>query len=125
MPIYEWQYRGEARRHIGPMAQDFHKAFNLGDDDKTIATIDADGVALAAIKAQQEIIEKQQTQIDDLRQELDDFKIMMGSKRVKKLKHGTKHVDTRGEHFRSRVRLPPPPPLRNPIGFQKVQNPES
>ena len=50
MPIYEWQYKGQDRRHIGPMAQDFHKAINLGDDDKTIAAIDADGVALAAIK---------------------------------------------------------------------------
>ena len=37
--------------------------FNLGDDDKTIAAIDADGVALAAIKAQQEIIEDQEKRI--------------------------------------------------------------
>jgi hypothetical protein len=32
------------------MAQDFHAAFNLGADDKHIATVDADGVALAAIQ---------------------------------------------------------------------------
>ena len=77
MPIYEWQYIGQDRRHIGPMAQDFHKAFGLGDDDKSIAAIDADGVALAAIKAQQDIIEKQQVQIEELKKELDDLKIMM------------------------------------------------
>jgi hypothetical protein len=33
------------------MAQDFYAAFGLGKDDKTIATIDLDGVALAGIKA--------------------------------------------------------------------------
>jgi hypothetical protein len=32
------------------MAQDFKAAFGLGVDDKTIATVDADGVALAAIQ---------------------------------------------------------------------------
>jgi trimeric autotransporter adhesin len=33
------------------MAQDFHAAFGLGDDDKLISTVDADGVALAGIQA--------------------------------------------------------------------------
>jgi hypothetical protein len=86
MPIYEWQYIGQNRRHIGPMAQDFHQAFNLGDDDKTIATIDADGVALAAIKAQQEIIEDQEKRINQqeselnfLRQEIAELKSWMPS----------------------------------------------
>ena len=32
------------------MAQDFRAAFGLGEDDKHIATVDADGVALAAIQ---------------------------------------------------------------------------
>lgn len=32
------------------MAQDFYAAFGLGDDEKTISTIDPAGVALAAIK---------------------------------------------------------------------------
>jgi hypothetical protein len=84
MPIYEWQYKGQDRRHIGPMAQDFHQAFHLGDDDKTIAAIDADGVALAAIKAQQEIIEDQEkrisqheSEINFLKQEIADLKSLM------------------------------------------------
>ena len=33
------------------MAQDFHAAFGLGKNETTISSIDADGVALAAIKA--------------------------------------------------------------------------
>jgi len=33
------------------MAQDFSAAFGLGQGETTISTVDADGVALAAIKA--------------------------------------------------------------------------
>ena len=36
--------------HAGPMAQNFYAAFGLGADDTHIATVDADGVALAAIQ---------------------------------------------------------------------------
>jgi hypothetical protein len=52
MPLSEWRYKHdeEHSRHLGPMAQDFHAAFGLGADDKHIATVDADGVALAAIQ---------------------------------------------------------------------------
>ena len=35
---------------MGPMAQDFYAAFGLGEDDTHISTVDADGVALAAIQ---------------------------------------------------------------------------
>jgi len=51
LQIAEWQYNGEDIRHIGPMAQDFYKAFGLGQGETTITSVDADGVALAAIKA--------------------------------------------------------------------------
>ena len=52
LPITEWRYRGEASgvRHIGPMAQDFHAAFGLGPDDRSIGVLDASGIALAAIQ---------------------------------------------------------------------------
>jgi hypothetical protein len=52
LPMSTWSYiaQGEAIRHMGPMAQDFAAAFRLGENDTTIATIDADGVALAAIQ---------------------------------------------------------------------------
>uniref|UniRef100_A0A7C3HWH5 Peptidase S74 domain-containing protein n=1 Tax=Meiothermus ruber TaxID=277 RepID=A0A7C3HWH5_MEIRU len=53
MPIYEWSYQaqGLSVRHLGPTAQDFRAAFGLGEDDRHISTVDADGVALAAIQA--------------------------------------------------------------------------
>ncbi len=52
LPITTWNYRTEAPslRHIGPVAQDFAAAFALGADDKHIAALDANGVALAAIQ---------------------------------------------------------------------------
>src|SRR5579884_1922036 len=52
VPITTWSYKteGETVRHMGPMAQDFAAAFQLGADDKHITTIDEGGVALAAIQ---------------------------------------------------------------------------
>jgi len=52
LPISRWSYKSERGvRHVGPMAQDFYAAFNVGEDDKHITSIDEEGVALAAIKA--------------------------------------------------------------------------
>lgn len=47
-----WNYNSQdaAVRHLGPMAQDFKAAFGLGESDTGITTVDADGVALAAIQ---------------------------------------------------------------------------
>ena len=53
LPISTWQYIGdeEGGTHLGPMAQDFYRAFGLGQGETTIASIDADGVALASVQA--------------------------------------------------------------------------
>jgi len=53
VPVTTWSYIDESRqvRHMGPMAQDWHRAFGFNDDDKTINSGDFDGVNLAAIKA--------------------------------------------------------------------------
>ncbi len=53
MPVWNWNYKTQADsiRHLGPTAQDFHQAFGLGEDDKHISTVDAEGVALAGIQA--------------------------------------------------------------------------
>lgn len=51
MPITTWSYKDDqtATRHMGPVAQDFQK-FGLGSDPLRISTLDADGVACAAIQ---------------------------------------------------------------------------
>ena len=56
LPLSTWKFKAsQSRRHIGPMAQDFHAAFDglldLRSDDTTIAPIDEIGVALGAIQA--------------------------------------------------------------------------
>lgn len=58
VPIQTWNYKTDPAsvRHIGPMAQDFKAAFGLnGEDDTHISSIDAQGVALAAIQGLYEL----------------------------------------------------------------------
>lgn len=52
LPMTTWHYRSQDKsiRHIGAIAQDFYAAFNVGEDERHISTVDADGVALAAIQ---------------------------------------------------------------------------
>jgi hypothetical protein len=52
IPVERWSYKaqGPSIVHMGPTAQDFSAAFGLGEDNRHITTIDADGVALAAIQ---------------------------------------------------------------------------
>jgi trimeric autotransporter adhesin len=51
LPISEWKFKTDKSvQHIGPMAQDFKAAFNVGTDDRHIAVVDEGGVALAAIQ---------------------------------------------------------------------------
>jgi hypothetical protein len=52
LPIKNWRHKSsdDAPRHIGPMAQDFHAVFGVGNDERHIGMVDGDGVALAAIQ---------------------------------------------------------------------------
>lgn len=72
LPISSWHYKSEANHvtHIGPMAQDFKASFGLGDGDKTIATVDADGVNMAAIKALYEQVKSLTKKVQELEAKL-------------------------------------------------------
>jgi hypothetical protein len=50
LPITRWTYKGTNETHIGPMAQDFYRLFNVGLDSVSISTIDPSGVALIGIQ---------------------------------------------------------------------------
>lgn len=64
LPLSEWSYREDPEvRHVGPMAQDFKAAFNLGEGDRHIAMVDADGVALAAIQGLNRKVEEQAAEL--------------------------------------------------------------
>ncbi len=63
LPITKWNYKGQASSaHIGPTAQDFYKLFGVGDDDKSISSIDPSGIALRAI--QELIVENKKLQME-------------------------------------------------------------
>lgn len=65
LPVTTWSYiaQGDNIRHIGPMAQDFKAAFNVGESETGITTIDADGVALAAIQGLNKRLESENAQL--------------------------------------------------------------
>jgi trimeric autotransporter adhesin len=86
LPVQRWRYRNESPeiRHIGTFAQDFHSAFELGSDDKTISMADADGVALAAIQAlydrvreSAERLERKDVEIAELKRRLERIELSL------------------------------------------------
>ena len=86
LPLARWSYKEDpGTRHLGPVAQDFYAAFNVGPDDKHIATVDADGVALAAIQGLNQKLEegtrtlemelkRRDAEIAELRQTVNELK---------------------------------------------------
>ena len=71
LPISTWTYLDEPSsvRHLGPMAQDFHASFGLGDDDRTYHSVDAHGVALAAIQGLERLVKQQEQRIERIERE--------------------------------------------------------
>jgi len=76
MPISTWNYKTQAEsvRHLGPTAQDFRAAFGLGEDDKHISTVDAQGVALAGIQALYQTVTQLKQNLADRDREIDDLR---------------------------------------------------
>jgi hypothetical protein len=76
LPIQSWNYRDEdsTTRHVGPTAQDFRAAFGLGANETAIATVDADGVALAALQALERRTREQGRKIQELRSALEQLR---------------------------------------------------
>ena len=76
VPILTWNYKAQAKsiRHMGPTAQDFREAFDLGEDEKHISTVDAQGVALAGIQALYKISQEKDAKIAALEEQLQRVK---------------------------------------------------
>ncbi|HEY9171650.1 MAG TPA: peptidase S74, partial [Verrucomicrobiae bacterium] len=71
LPITQWRFKDfPGALHLGPMAQDFRTSFGLGLDDVSIATVDADGVALAAIQGLNQKLEETRAENAELRKRL-------------------------------------------------------
>jgi trimeric autotransporter adhesin len=59
VPVSTWSFKSDSThtKHMGPMAQDFHAAFKLGNSDRAIDTGDIIGVSIAAIKGLNDKVE--------------------------------------------------------------------
>src|SRR6185369_4577988 len=81
LPLQTWNYKSQDAhiRHIGPMAQDFKAAFAVGESDTGISTVDADGVALAAIQGLNDKLEEQRAENAALKRELAELKQLVKS----------------------------------------------
>jgi Chaperone of endosialidase len=70
MPVTTWNLKGSEIRQMGPTAQDFYAAFNLGDNNTSINNTDIQGVALAAIQGLYQLVQEQQQKIEELESQL-------------------------------------------------------
>jgi hypothetical protein len=52
------------------MAQDVYAAFTLGDSDKSIGVVDADGISMAAIQGLHQIVKEKDAEIAELKARL-------------------------------------------------------
>ncbi len=73
LEISTWEYQSQPGvGHMGPMAGEFHDRFGLGPDADSITGVDADGVALAAIKGLSRELDETLADLDQTREELEE-----------------------------------------------------
>jgi hypothetical protein len=101
-PIHTWSYISQdpSIRHIGPMAQDFQASFGVGEDDRHITNVDADGVALAAIQGLYQLLHARDAEIATLSARLAALEAHVASQPAtgthRRRRQGTsRHVDRR------------------------------
>jgi len=84
LPIQTWNLvtQDPSVRHIGPMAQDFRAAFGFGSDERHISTLDADGVALAAIQGLYKQVQARDAEIAMLKARLSVVEQALDGKRT-------------------------------------------
>jgi hypothetical protein len=77
VPVSEWSFSGndEGVRHIGPVAEEFHAAFDLAGQDPThLSVTDVQGVALAAIKGLDHKLGAREQEVARLREEIEGLR---------------------------------------------------
>ena len=103
MEVATWEYENEdgdgaGTTHIGPMAEEFHDAFDVGSSDEHINSINADGVALAAIQGLS-------TELDETREELAEARDELAEKdkRIAELEADSEQKDERIADLEARL----------------------
>jgi hypothetical protein len=81
MPVQFWEYRDSDERHIGPVAEDFVSAFDVGivrdsdgqREDHYLAASDVAGVALAGVKELIEIVNELRDENKELKSRIEEL----------------------------------------------------
>jgi len=63
------------------MAQDFYAAFGVGPDDRHIATVDAEGIALAAVQGLEQQLREKTAAIEALQRRLERVEALLSGAR--------------------------------------------
>jgi hypothetical protein len=106
IPIETWNYKGQdpSIRHMGPAAQDFRAAFGLGEDDKHISAVDADGVALAAVQALYRLMQAKDRVIQEQAAEIRQSKAGLEGLRSEVRADADSHGEHRADRLASLTR---------------------
>ncbi len=74
LPITQWRYKSEdvGELHIGPVAEEFQDLFGLGDG-KTISTVDASGIAFAALQGLHQMVQDKDAEIAEMKKANDEM----------------------------------------------------
>jgi len=81
VPVQAWRYKWDeagSTPHLGPIAQEFKAAFYPGRDDKSISTLEFDGVELAAIQGLHALVKEKDVRITALEQRLAEIEAKLG-----------------------------------------------
>jgi trimeric autotransporter adhesin len=94
VPVAQWNYKWEKDNdvpNLGPMAQDFKAAFYPGRDDKSITTLEFDGVELAAIQGLNQKLSEQEAALKNKDSEIQELRqaVMELQKTVRKITNKT------------------------------------
>jgi hypothetical protein len=69
LEVSEWRFKDDAakKRHVGPVAEDFSAAFDLGDG-RRISLLDASGITIAAIQGLYAELEARSAELSEIRE---------------------------------------------------------
>jgi hypothetical protein len=73
--VERWSYKSDpgSTPHIGPYAEEFHEAFQVGEDAQHIAPSDSAGVALVAVQALYRKVQEQEAELKELRARMAEY----------------------------------------------------
>lgn len=110
LDITTWEYRtedgeGAGAEHMGPMAEQFHEHFELGDSDRHINSINVDGVALAAIQGVADRVDKLRATLSEVDESSDDLDAKQAARedRIEELETELEAKDERIDRLEERL----------------------